>query len=174
MTPPLPPPSVLIVDDDEMVLATLKLTLAPEPYEVITCSNPLDALGLLANKGFAVIVSDQRMPHMMGLDFLVECRRQRPLATRILLTAYVDLTTAMDAINRGEIYRFIAKPWRSVELATAIRGAIQRHELAARNEALQAETLALNEQLASARLELKARIEELERRGPPADPVAGR
>ena len=176
--PSLPPqPSVLIVDDDVMVLATLKVTLATEPYEVITCASPLEAIKLLPVHNFSVIISDQRMPKMMGLDFLVECRRLRPLATRILLTAYVDLATAMDAINRGEIYRFIAKPWLSAELVAAIRGGIHRHDLAQRNETLQAEALSLNDQLTSANLELKARIAELERQRPvPAasDAIAGR
>ncbi len=163
MDPLPPPPSVLIVDDDTMVLATLQVTLATEPYEVIVSSSPIHALTLLPTRDFAVIISDQRMPKMMGLDFLVECRRLRPRASRILLTAVLDLTTAMDAINRGQICRFIAKPWLSAELISAIRDAIQRHALATHHAELEAETVRLNEQLALAKRELAIGREELER-----------
>jgi DNA-binding NtrC family response regulator len=156
-------PSVLIVDDDAMVLATLQVTLATEPYEVVVSSSPLHALTLLPDRDFAVIISDQRMPKMLGLDFLVECRRLRPDASRILLTAVLDLATAMDAINRGEICRFIAKPWLSAELVTAIRDAFQRHILARRHQLLEAETARLVEQLAVAQSELAAHVEEIER-----------
>ena len=100
---------------------------------------------------------------MMGLDFLVECRRLRPRASRILLTAVLDLTTDMDAINRGQICRFIAKPWLSAELISAIRDAIQRHALATHHAELEAETVRLNEQLALAKRELAIGREELER-----------
>jgi DNA-binding NtrC family response regulator len=170
------PPTILIVDDDPMVLATLKVSLATEPYEVVVASSPIDALKLLPGTEFSVIISDQKMPRMTGLDFLVECRRLRPQASRILLTAVLNLATAVEAINRGEICRFIAKPWLRVELIAAVRDAMQRHDLATHNQALQAQALRLNEQLTLANRELKARIDELERRtatpapadGPPA------
>ena len=164
MESPPPLPAVLIVDDDPMVLATLKVSLASEPYEVVVCSSGIDALKLLPEKDFAVIISDQRMPKMTGLDFLVECRRILPLAPRILLTAVLNLSTAVEAINRGEICRFIAKPWLRAELVAAIRDAIQRHDLAAQNQAMQAESLQLNARLTAAKLELQARVDELERR----------
>jgi DNA-binding NtrC family response regulator len=162
MEAPPNPPSVLIVDDDTMVLATLTVTLATEPYEVVACSSPIQALTLLPNRDFAVIISDQRMPKMLGLDFLVECRRLRPRASRILLTAVLDLTTAMDAINRGQICRFIAKPWLGAELVSAIRDAIQRHALATHHAALEAETMRLSEQLTKANRALESQQRELE------------
>ncbi len=163
MEAPPNPPSVLIVDDDTMVLATLQVTLATEPYEVVTCSSPLHALTLLPDRDFAVIISDHKMPEMMGLDFLVECRRLRPQSSRILLTAVLNLATAVDAINRGQICRFIAKPWLNAELVSAIRDAIQRHALATHHEALEAETVRLNAQLLQANRELASQQQELER-----------
>ena len=163
MEPPPNRPSVLIVDDDTMVLATLQVTLSTEPYDVVISSSPIQALTLLPTRDFAVIISDQRMPKMLGLDFLVECRRLRPRASRILLTAVLDLTTAMDAINRGQICRFIAKPWLNAELVSAIRDAIQRHALATHHEALEAETVRLNAQLLQANRELASQQQELER-----------
>lgn len=167
-------PSVLIVDDDTMVLATLQVTLATEPYDVVISSSPIQALTLLPTRDFAVIISDQRMPKMLGLDFLVECRRIRPRASRILLTAVLDLATAMDAINRGQICRFIAKPWLSAELISAIREAIQRHALATHHEALEAETVRLNAQLLQANRELASQQQELERQRALHAAAAGR
>jgi len=155
--------SVLIVEDDPMVLAMVKATLESEHFGVVACSSPLRALKILPDRDFAVIISDHKMPEMMGLDFLVECQRLRPQASRILLTAVLDLATAVDAINRGEICRFIAKPWMKAELVAAIRDAIQRHDLATHNRALQAEALRLNEQLTAANRVLQARVDELER-----------
>src|SRR5580704_1566060 len=150
MTPNPAQPSILIVEDDPMVLATLKVTLEREQFHVVTSSDPRQALELLTKYDFAVIVSDYRMPEMTGLDFLVECRRRCPHSSRILLTAVLNLATVVDAINRGEICRFIAKPWLREELVSAIRDAVQRHDLIIHNQALQAETERLNQQLMAA------------------------
>jgi DNA-binding NtrC family response regulator len=158
------PSSVLIVEDDHMVLATIKLTLESEHFDVVSCLSPRQALKLLADRDFAVIISDNKMPEMMGLDFLVECRRLRPQSSRILLTAVLDLPTALDAINRGEICRFISKPWITAELVSAVRGAIQRHELAGRNQRLRTEACRLNVELTASNRALQARVDELERR----------
>lgn len=149
-----------------MVLATLKVTLEREYFDVSTSSNPLEALQLVANRDFAVIVSDHRMPQMTGLDFLIECRRRRPNSSRILLTAVLNLSTVVEAINRGEICRFIAKPWLREELIAAIRDAVQRHDLAVHNQALQEETARLNQQLMAANKALEAKLLELESRQP--------
>lgn len=140
-----------------MVLASLKFTLETEQFEVVTCSSPVRALSMLPDRDFSVIISDHKMPEMMGLDFLVECRRIRPEASRILLTAVLNLATVVDAINRGEICRFIAKPWLREELIAAVRDATQRHDLAVHNLELQAEAIKLTEQLREANLALAAR-----------------
>ena len=85
MSPPAtdsPPPPILIVDDETVVLAALKETLEREKYHVVTSSSPLKALELLRTQQFAVILSDQRMPEMQGLDFLIESRKLNPRASR--------------------------------------------------------------------------------------------
>lgn len=157
------PPSLLIVEDEAVVLATLKSTLEREGFHVVACSSPLKALALLEERDFAVILSDQRMPEMMGLDFLVESRRLRPQSSRILLTAVLNLPTVVDAINRGEIYRFVAKPWLREELIATVRNAIQRHRLTTQNIELQAETARLNGELTEANSALEAKVADLER-----------
>ena len=156
-------PTILIVDDEPVVLGALKETLEREGFHVVGCPSPLKALTLLADRDFAVIISDQRMPEMLGLDFLIESRRLRPEASRILLTAVLALPVIVAAINRGEIFRFIAKPWLREELIATVRNALQRHELVVHNLALQAETLHLNTQLIAANAELELKVADLEK-----------
>jgi response regulator RpfG family c-di-GMP phosphodiesterase len=162
--PPAPPTAspVLVVDDEPVVLAALRLTLEREGFPIVACTSPLKALALLEQQDFAVIVSDHRMPEMTGLEFLVESRRMRPQSSRILVTAVLALPTLIDAINQGEIFRFVAKPWLREELVATVRNAVQRHELVVCNAALQTETQLLNGQLREANTELQARIRDLE------------
>jgi response regulator RpfG family c-di-GMP phosphodiesterase len=156
-------PTILIVDADPVVLNALKETLEREKHHVVACSSPLKALALLEDRSFAVIISDQRMPEMQGLDFLIESRRLHPHTSRILVTAVLSLPTIVDAVNRGEIFRFVAKPWLREELLATVRNAIQRHDLIAHNEELQARTQALNAELISANAQLEQRVREAER-----------
>jgi response regulator RpfG family c-di-GMP phosphodiesterase len=155
-------PTLLIVDDEPVVLNALKFTLEREGFHVVACTSPLKALAILAERDFAVIISDQRMPDMLGLDFLIESRRLRPHASRILITAVLALPTIVDAINKGEIFRFVAKPWLREELIATVRNAVQRHDLVTHNDELQAETQRLNEQLRAANTALEAKVRDLE------------
>jgi response regulator RpfG family c-di-GMP phosphodiesterase len=154
--------TILIVDDEPVVLNALTFTLEREGFHVVGCTSPLKALSILHDRDFSVIISDQRMPEMMGLDFLVECRRLRPHCSRILITAVLALPTIVDAINKGEIFRFVAKPWLREELVATVRNAVQRHELVTRNAVLQDETQRLNEQLRIANSALEAKVRDLE------------
>jgi response regulator RpfG family c-di-GMP phosphodiesterase len=156
------PPTILVVDDEAIVLSALKETLERAGFHVVACNSPLKALTILEERDFAVIISDQRMPEMLGLDFLVQSRELRPKASRILITAVLALPTIVDAINRGEIFRFVAKPWLREELMATVRNAVQRHELITQNEALQNETLSLNAQLVAANADLEAKVRDLE------------
>lgn len=158
-----PPSTILIVDDEPVVLTALKFTLEREGFHVVACTSPLKALAILAERNFAVIISDQRMPEMMGLDFLIESRRLCANASRILITAVLALPTIVDAINKGEIFRFVAKPWLREELVATVRNAVQRHDLVTRNDVLQTETQTLNAQLRDANAALQAKVGDLER-----------
>lgn len=161
-TPAPSAPTILIVDDEPVVLNALQFTLEREGFHVVGCTSPLKALSIVHERDFAVIISDQRMPEMMGLDFLVESRRVRPHCSRILITAVLALPTIVDAINKGEIFRFVAKPWLREELVATVRNAVQRHELVTRNAALQAETQHLNERLRETNAALEAKVRDLE------------
>ncbi len=159
---PLSPPSLLVVDDEPIVLAALKETLEREKYHVVATTSAIKALEIVREREFAVIISDQRMPEMMGLDFLIESKKIRPLSSRILITAVLSLPTIVDAINKGEIFRFVAKPWLREELTATVKNAINRYELIVANEALTAETQRLNQELTSANEALEAQVKNLE------------
>jgi len=138
---------VLAVDDEEIVLFALGETLQREGYKVVTCSNAVEALSVLEQQPFSVIISDQCMPMITGLELFAQAKEIQPDATRILITAVLSLRTVMDAINKGEIYRFVVKPWLREDLLTTVRNAVQRYELICKNLVLQATTRAMNEQL---------------------------
>ena len=140
-------PRLLLVDDEEVVLTTLREVLSPAGYQLACHTDPRQALERLQQETFAVILSDQRMPAMTGLDFLAQARRLQSNATRILITAVPNLDTVIEAINKGEIYRFIVKPWIYEELLVTIRNGAQRHALLCANQELQARTQAANQQL---------------------------
>jgi len=165
MTTPSPTqPTILVVDDEPVVLSALKQTLERDGFHVVACASPLKALAILAERDFAVIISDQRMPEMAGLDFLIESRTHRPDASRILMTAVLALPTVVDAINKGEIFRFVAKPWLREELIATVRNAVQRHDLVTHNKALQAQTQDLNDQLTVSNAALEAQVRDLEQK----------
>ncbi len=153
---------LLIVDDEPRVLASLKEVLERQGYSVVTSSDALRALELMRRQTFAVVVSDHLMPNMTGLEFLVECQRIQPQASRILVTAVLSLPTLVEAINKGEIYRFIAKPWLREELAATIRNAVNRYELLVQNQRLLEESSELNRQLQAANTALGTQVQQLE------------
>lgn len=151
-----------MVDDEPGVLAALKEVLERQGFHVCTSSDPLRAVELLRQREFAAVLSDHMMPGMSGMDLLVECRRLQPRATRVLITAALSLPTLVEAINRGEIYRFLAKPWLREELIATVRNALNRHELVVQNERLVTETSELNQRLAAANSALGEQVKRLE------------
>ncbi len=153
--------SVLIVDDDARILEMLKLAVLEEGYQVTALQDPRAALELVQREQFAAIISDQNMSSMKGLDFLHRAQDFQPDASRILITGVVALDVALDAINRGEIYRFIAKPWIHAELVVTLKNALTRCNLLRANRRLQEETAELNRQLAQANDALAGKVVEL-------------
>ncbi len=149
-------PKILLLDDDESTLQALKDTISiGGGYHVIETTSPHMALEFLKENRFSVIISDQRMPEMTGLEFLEKAKGLQPIASRILITGVLTLNTVIDAVNEGEIFRFIAKPWVPEELLATMKNAVQRFQLLISNQKLQADTLQLNEQLSHSNLELK-------------------
>ena len=147
---------ILVVDDEEVVLVALRDTLAREGYHVTTAADGAEALARLKEQIFSVVITDQQMPMLTGLEFLGQVKQMQPDATRILITAVLNLSTVIDSINKGEIFRFIVKPWLREELLVTVKNAVQRHELICKNQMLQVATLAMNEKL----MKLNASLEE--------------
>ena len=150
--------NILIVDDEEIVLIALRDTLAREGYQVATAANALDALKLLKDQAFSVIITDQQMPMLTGLEFLAQVKLLQPDTTRILITAVLNLATVIDAINKGEIYRFIVKPWLREELLATVKNAVQRYDLICKNQMLQVATLSMNEKLSKVNAALEQQV----------------
>src|SRR5262249_8898187 len=146
-TPVVEPRAVLLVDDDPGVRDALGGQLELEGYAVTTAADGPQALELLRQLHFPVIISDQHMPGMTGLEMFTKVREIQPHASRILITGVMSVPTLVQAINEGEIHRFLAKPWNRLELVATVQNAIQRHDLLEANERLQADTARLNEEL---------------------------
>lgn len=120
---------VLYVDDEPAMINAVKRALYKEPYELLAAGSAEAALGVLADQPVDIVISDEQMPGMGGSDFLAIVRRKYPDTVQMLLTGRADLHLAIRAINVGEIYRFITKPFDPVELAIAIRQALQHKSL---------------------------------------------
>ena len=123
--------TVLFVDDEVNILKALQRLLRMEDMHVLTASRANEALELLERNPTQVVVSDQRMPEMSGVDFLAVVRERHPDMVRMMLTGYTEMNVAVDAINRGEIYRLITKPWNDDELRATIRQAFDHADLKA-------------------------------------------
>jgi putative nucleotidyltransferase with HDIG domain len=121
--------TVLFVDDEVNILRAVQRLLRHEPCRVLTASRGSEALGLLADDAAQVVVSDQRMPEMNGVELLSVIRERHPDAVRMMLTGYTEMNVAVDAINHGEIYRLITKPWNDEELKATLRQAFDHYDL---------------------------------------------
>jgi len=149
MTPVLP--RILLVDDEPENLRALERTLR-QRFEIVSANNPEEALRAIQAKEFAAVISDQRMPGMLGTDLLAQIAKMKPVTTRIILTAFTETAEILDAINRAEIYRYITKPWNNQELVTVLQQATERYRL-----------LIDNHRLINALEEKNARLEEKEK-----------
>lgn len=116
-------PTVLFVDDEERILRTLNLAFGAR-YRVLTANGGARALELLRENTVQVVVSDQRMPHMTGVEVLRQAREMQPAAMRILLTGYAELASIVGSINDGEIFRYVQKPWQLDALRNTLEEAV--------------------------------------------------
>lgn len=159
--------TVLCVDDEPNILAALKRTLRPEGCHLLQASSGTEALALMAHDNVDVVVSDMRMPGMDGASLLAQIRQRWPDTERILLTGYSDMNATVAAINGGQIYRYLHKPWDDLELRIAVRQAAERRALGRERTRLETLTRTQNAELQrlNANLEdrVQARTQELEK-----------
>ncbi|MFN7134076.1 MAG: response regulator [Myxococcales bacterium] len=128
--------TILIVDDEENVRNALKRALRREEYQILTAAGPDEGLELLKAHPVDVVLSDHLMPRMTGLQFLTLVRDRHPDVARLMLTGHADMETAIRAINDGQIYRFLQKPWDDVELKVVLHLAFEHVELERENRRL--------------------------------------
>ena len=124
-----PTHTVLFVDDEVNILKALQRLLRNEDMQVVCASRGQEALEMLERSPAQVVVTDQRMPEMSGVDLLSQVRQRHPDIVRMMLTGYTEMDIAVDAINQGEIYRLITKPWNDDELRATIRQAFDHADL---------------------------------------------
>lgn len=151
---------VLAVDDECNVLAALRRSLRARGYEVVIADGGATALELMANQGFDAVISDMRMPGMNGAEFLQAARTVQPHAVRLLLTGHADVASALMAVNQGEIFRYLTKPWDDAQLAAALNEGLERERLRSERDCLLAQVEAQNTQLLSMNQLLEARVVE--------------
>ncbi len=139
--------NVLFLDDEEYILFAADRLLMAESYGVVTTTDPDKAMELIACNPIKVVISDQRMPKIVGVAFLRKVKEAYPDKVRILLSGYVDFVTAEEAINLGEVYRFITKPWKTPFLKASILHAIAQYDMVQANRLLFEASERKNEQL---------------------------
>ena len=129
-------PRILVVDDEEAILETMTFTFEDD-YEVHTSSDARRALELLDEHApFAVVLTDQRMPNMSGVDFLKEVWQRHPETVCMILTGFADMEAIIEAINHGHVYAYITKPWEPDHLKQLMKQAVDHHDLTVDNDRL--------------------------------------
>lgn len=151
---------LLLVDDEENILRSLKRVLRHEPWDLTTANSGEEALAAMAEQKFDLVISDARMPGMDGPTLLAEIRRKYPWCVRILLTGYADITSTISAINDGQIYRYISKPWDDDELRLIIRQALAFQHSERRRLALEKLTRKQNKELQALNNNLEEKVRE--------------
>lgn len=130
--------NILVVDDERPNLESLRRTFRRE-YSVFAADNGEEALSIVQQQDIALIITDQRMPGMTGIELLERTMGVYPHAIRIILTAFMDVEALIGAINAGRVYRYITKPWDPEELKITVRRALELYDLTMENERLMEE-----------------------------------
>lgn len=154
------PASLLFVDDEANILSALRRLFRPLGYRIFTAGSGAEGLEVFEQNPVDLVISDMRMPEMNGAQFLEKVRARWPDAVRILLTGYADVTSTIAAINKGEIYRYIAKPWDDNDIVLTVKHALERKNLELEKQRLEALTLRQNEELKDLNACLEARVRE--------------
>lgn len=152
--------TLLLVDDEENITSSLVRLLRRDGYHILCANSGEAGLALLAQNEVGVIISDQRMPGMTGVEFLGKVKEVYPDTVRVVLSGYTELNTVTDAINRGSVYKFLTKPWEDELLRANVEEAFQRYEMKMENARLALELQDANEELQLINHELEQRVEE--------------
>ncbi len=140
-------PRVLCVDDEASILNALRRVFLDEPWDLHFATSGEEGLAYIAKSDVDLVLSDFRMPGMDGVTFLKKVKEIRPDTMRIVLSGYADINLIVCALNEGEVYRFLAKPWNDEELQHNLRKALEHHRLSRENLRLNRELVAFNAEL---------------------------
>ena len=154
------PERLLVVDDETPILHALQRTFEAAGFVVTACHDPIDALEALKARTYQVISVDYMMPGMTGAEFLSRAKAMQPDTMRILITAAHDFGAAVDAVNNGEIFRILSKPWNRTELLSCVRQAFDTYALRARNRQLAEVVHRQNVELAELNRGLERQVQE--------------
>ena len=152
------------VDDEPNILTALRRLFRPAGYRVLVANSGAEGLQMLEREPVDLVISDMRMPEMDGARFLALVRERWPEVIRILLTGYADIASTIEAINKGQIYRYIAKPWDGADMLPAVKQALERKQLEREKARLEALTRRQNEELVGLTAELKTLNASLEQK----------
>lgn len=153
-------PRVLFVDDEANILQSVRRVMRKSDVEIETTTDAGEALRMVAANPFAVVISDQRMPRMEGVELLEKVRVHSPDTVRIILTGYADVQASVDAINKGAVYRYLNKPWEDDDLRNTIRQAVDQYLLVKENKRLQELTGRQNDELKDLNENLRQKVME--------------
>lgn len=167
------PRTLLLVDDEPHILAALKRLFRRDGYRVLTAGSGAEGLAVLREQAVDVIVSDQRMPGMCGVDFLRQAKQLCPHTVRMTLSGYTDLQSIIDAVNEGAVYKFLTKPWDDERLREHVTLAFRQRELDEDNQRLLRENAAANAQLAQANQRLERLVAQEHERAQTLQDAAG-
>ena len=151
--------NLLCVDDEPGILRSLRRLLRGEDFNVITASSGLEALEVLAEQPVQVMVADPRMPDMSGIELIERVKHEHPHVVRVVLSGFADIATILSAINRGEVFRYLGKPWNDEELKTMLRQCFIQYRLEQENQQLLELVNQQNHQLAELNGQLEKQIE---------------
>lgn len=153
------PARILCVDDETNILSSLRRLFRSQGYQILTAESGRAGLEILETEAVDLVISDMRMPEMDGARFLEHVRERWPNTLRMLLTGYADIPSILNAINRGEIYRYITKPWDDNDILLVVQHAVERQALLQEKQRLEALTQQQNEQLKLLNASLEAKVE---------------
>ncbi|OQA34816.1 MAG: Cyclic di-GMP phosphodiesterase response regulator RpfG [Betaproteobacteria bacterium ADurb.Bin341] len=151
---------ILCVDDEPNILAALRRLFRQAGFQVLVAGGGAEALQILEAEAVDLVISDMRMPGMNGAEFLHEVRQRWPERMRILMTGQSDMASTIDAINRGEIFRYVPKPWDDGDLLLTVRDALQVQALRREKERLERLTAEQNEELRQLNASLETKVME--------------
>lgn len=152
-------PTILIVDDEQHILNSINRTLRHD-YNVILSLDGKSALQVLREQEVAAILADQRMPGLSGSEFFRQAIKIQPDTTRVLITGYADIEAVIQAVNDGQIYYYIEKPWEPEDLKLVMTRAVERYQLIKKNKELLHELEIANQQLSNENIVLKKDVEQ--------------